>query len=134
MSRLKTIALQFSGLAIAIFVLSHLGVVGFHYLRAVENDPLQDGTEVVAVQGDRIELADGRVFKPHGGVDYGLRKAIRGSGGRIGVGVDKGGVAILYVRQRQFVCGTSMPMITIPVIPADYPAYSSKAVAVGEVE
>lgn len=133
MRHIASISLWLAGLALGGFGLNLLGVVGVHYLHPVENDPFPVSADVIEISGDRIELADGRAVKIGYGIDQSLRELIRESGGRIGLEVDENGSVNIYVRQRQFICEMSMPMIIIPLVPVDVPYYRRKLVAIGKI-
>ena len=50
-------------LAALFFGTNGCGLIGFHYPRAVENDPLLAPIRVVSVQGNSLCLEDGRVLQ-----------------------------------------------------------------------
>ena len=52
-------------LVAAILTATATGHISFHYLRAVNNDPLLAPVRVVSVQGDNLHLEDGRVIHVH---------------------------------------------------------------------
>src|SRR5205807_2166818 len=91
-SRLETISLRLAPLALFCLILHVSGQVGYHYFRRVENNPFRAAAEVVKIEDDRIVLADGRAFRPLGGVDGELRESIQDSQGRVGLEVDEEGV------------------------------------------
>jgi hypothetical protein len=112
-----------------------LGIVGFHYPRAVENDPLLAPIRVQAIDQERFVLEDGRVLHVVSPSHIELSEKLAGSGNRIDVEEYQPGQVQVFVSERIFVCG--MPwarVIEIPLIPDDIPINRRVAVAFAKLE
>jgi hypothetical protein len=110
------------GLAIllvaAILTANATGHISFHYLRAVNNDPLLAPVLVVSVQGDDLHLEDGRVIHVHD-AGQSLDQAMKASDNRIDVERKRGtDELIVYGRERGMICRGpySGKLLTIPLI------------------
>ena len=110
------------GLAIllvaAILAANETGYISFHYLRAVNNDPLLAPVRVFSVRGDNLHLEDGRVIHVH---DPGqpLDQAVKASENRIDVEPKRGtDELIVFGRERGMICRGpySGKLLTIPLI------------------
>ncbi len=95
------------------------GSVGIHYPRVIENQPLLDPQPVGKIEGQRVELQDGRVFEilnDFAGDDWPVSDAAIHR--QIDIERDPGEDGfVLYVNRDGFVCGTpwARPFV-IPII------------------
>jgi hypothetical protein len=110
-----------------------LGLVQLHYPRRIDNNPLRAPIRVVKVdvlgsEKTDLHLADGRILH----FDYSPRsdvlEAIQESNHQIDVEtMASGNACMVYVKRRQFICGTSwfgFCLVSIPLIPDDVPGNS----------
>jgi hypothetical protein len=108
-------------LAIVAFVLDGMGVLGFTFPRAIENDPLRKPLLVTSVTSNSFTLADGRSFL----VIYDQHnffKAITNVGVRVDLDEMGEEEFTVYTAERGWICGTPWArMITIPLIPQSVP-------------
>jgi hypothetical protein len=107
--------------AIVIVVLDGMGVLGFTYPRAVENNPLLNPVRVIAVSSNSFTVADGRSFSVD--FDHALfSRAVTNAGIQIELSDMGDGMFTVYTTERGWICGTPWArMITIPVIPESVP-------------
>ena len=110
------------GLAIllvaAILTANATGHISFHYLRAVNNDPMLAPVRVVSVQGNDLHLEDGRVIHVHD-AGQSLDQAIKASENRIDIEPKRGtDELIVFGRERGMICRSpySGKLLTIPLI------------------
>ncbi len=98
------------------------GVIGISYPRSVDNDPLLAPLQVVNVEGDTLELADGRRFT-FSDIKPSLSELIAESGNRVDVEpAPYGDFSMIYVKQYRGYCGTPWAnAIIIPLFPLDIP-------------
>lgn len=113
------------------------GLVGISYPLAVDDTTLKSPVEVIRIDGDKIELADGRVIILYVGapVDDGLRKRISHSRNRVEVEHRPGDPMVgVFVDERTSFCGTPWArLITIPIIPDRIPGNRRTFICLGEV-
>ena len=105
------------------------GLIGFHYPRAVENDPLLAPIQVVSVEGNRLCLEDGRVLQVGQLLLEGsLKEIVEASDNRVdleeNVGPDgspRSGFLVM-AKKRGWICGTPwVRPIRFRLIPDDVP-------------
>jgi hypothetical protein len=109
------------------------GLVQLHYPRRIDNNPLRAPIRIVNVDprgndNTDLYLADGRILR----FDYSPRsdilEAIQESDHEIDVEtMASGDAGMVYVKRRQFICGTpwfEFCLIRIPLIPDDVPGNS----------
>ncbi|TWU04650.1 hypothetical protein [Stieleria varia] len=93
------------------------GVVGFHYTRVVDDEPLQNPVEVIGVVENQLYLSDLRVIKLQTGSHEQLLEAITQSAYQVDIQGTEPYVT-LYARTNRWVCGTPWAQpIRIPLIP-----------------
>lgn len=107
-----------------------LNLIGFTYIRRVNNDPFTNPVVVSQVDHETITLSDGRGVRISGG-DEALEKAIQESDNRVDLEIDERGAVLIYGKEEIFICGTTMPSITIPLVPRDAPLYKRRLLDVG---
>jgi hypothetical protein len=95
------------------------GLVGIHYPRVTENEPLNNPIIVLKADNDHLHLEDGRVIQ----IDY---WNLRGTPStlmnitkhRVEVHQDSSGAITVYGNEKGWICGTPWAkLITIPIIP-----------------
>ena len=100
----------------------------FHYPRGIDNDPLLEPYQVLSIQDQMLQLADGRIVVMDS-ASARLAELIKSSGGRVDLesGQDGKGVSI-FVKSRFAQCGDPFanvrwlfPPYRIPLFPVDYP-------------
>ncbi len=102
---------------------SFLGVVGFHYPRVIQNEPLKNPQKVVSVHGTDIVLERGAVISIHPvtGVDTTEASQISNLLNQTAFEIeveDRGGPIAIYGRQNGWICGTPWAQpVRIPLIP-----------------
>jgi hypothetical protein len=112
-----------------------LGIVGFHYPRAVENDPLLAPVRVQAIDKERIVLEDGRVLRVVSPPLIELSEKLAGSDIRIDVEEYQPGRVQVFVSERGWICGTPwVRLIEIPLIPDDIPINRRVPLAFAKLE
>ncbi|WP_254512963.1 hypothetical protein [Anatilimnocola floriformis] len=125
---------KYAGGALVLLVaLQFLNIVGFTYIRRVDNQPLKNPIRVIRNSNDELELADGRVV-----VNYWDGQRLAEVMKRTGLndveiessdlGHDKVDV---YVRDHQFICGIGGPIFIIPLIPLNAPRYKRTSAGYG---
>lgn len=112
------------------------GLIGLHYPRAIDNDPLVSPVTVTLVAPNVLQLEDGRrlevAFQDLG---VALDKAISDSDGKIDMEVGNNGVVSVYLKRRSWVCGTPWARaINIPLIPDDVPLNRRQLVGTGRFQ
>jgi hypothetical protein len=119
--RLRTLFLIQALVLIVPILLSALGIVGFHYPRAIDNDPLVSPVGVRVVDAKRLVLDDGREFQFVDGLD----ESIFGDdsfGNRADLELQPDGLYVVYVERRGWICGTPWArMFNFDLIPDDVP-------------
>jgi hypothetical protein len=121
--RLRTLFLFQTLVIVVPFVLSALGIVGFHYLRPIENDPLRSPANVRYVDATRLVLEDGREFQFVDGLHE--RAVMAGQfGNRVDLELQPDGRYTVYCQQpRRMYCLSQPRPINIPLIPDDIYMY-----------
>jgi hypothetical protein len=106
--------------ALAIFLLERLRVIGFRYPRVVENDPLLAPINVTSIEGDQWTLEDGRVLHMTI-IDDREQPQFRAGQPQLRVDLQQeGSDTIVFVKRRSWVCGTPWACeIKIPLFPDD---------------
>lgn len=123
---------RFIGIAAVVVVLSLAGVIDFHYLRMIDNDPYTNPVTVVDIAEDHIKLADGRAMWLAGGVDDRFREKLGQLSNRVDLEVDpETSVVHILGKKKHFICGTSMAPIIVPLIPRPIQANGREYLAVG---
>jgi len=104
------------GVAVLIVVAMFFGIVQFHYLDVVRNDPLRSAVPVTKVIGHTVYLADGRRVVLDRYADP--TAVLTETDGRLELETVKGQTSA-YVSQERFICGTpwARGLIQIPLIP-----------------
>jgi hypothetical protein len=124
-SRLGRWALLLAALLAATFLGAYgCGLVGLHYMRAVDNDPLVAPVRVLSVQKSTLRLEDGRALQVDHLLrhDVPLRELIEASGNWVDVEPDGPQTLIVFVKTRRGICGTPWAQpVSIPLIPDNVP-------------
>lgn len=108
-------------LAIVVFFLDGMGVVGFTFPRVMENDPLRKPVRVTAVTSNSFTLADGRSFLVIYDQHY-FSEVITNVGVRVDLDDMGQEEFMVHTAERGWICGTPWArMITIPLIPQSVP-------------
>jgi hypothetical protein len=120
--RLRTLFLFQTLVFVVPILLSASGIVGFHYPRAIDNDPLRSPVYVAHVDATRLVLEDGREFEfANGNHEPAVMSGQFGN--RVDLELQPDGTYTVY-RQRTglFICGTPWARpINIPLVPDDIP-------------
>ncbi len=110
-------------------LLSVVGIVGFHYIRLVENEPLSHPVRVTAWSAQQLDLEDGRVISFAEPDNYWQEPEIREPYCMVEVKPLAGDVVGIYIKRRTFICGTGAPWLTIPLVAVEIPKYQRKELA-----
>jgi hypothetical protein len=99
------------------------GMIGFHYPRAVENDPLLAPIRVLSVQGNSLCLEDGRVLRVDQVLQEGsLKELLKTPDNRVDVESDGSQGLMLFIKTRGWICGTPWArFVNFRLIPDDVP-------------
>lgn len=120
--RLGYIVAGVFGAAMLVVVAMFFGIVQFHYLKVIRNDPLKSAVAVTKVVGRTVHLADGRrvVLDRYDDPSSVLTE----TDGRLELEIVDGKTAA-FVSQERFICGTpwARGMIQIPLIPDKVDGY-----------
>ena len=93
------------------------GIVGFHYPRIVDDEPLQNPTEVIGVVDGQLFLSDLRAIKLHTTSPEPLAEVLTESDYKIDI-VGTEPYVTIYSRKNGGICGTPWTQpIQIPLIP-----------------
>ncbi len=116
LDRLGYIVAGVFGVAILIAIAMFFGLVQFHYLDVVGNDPLKSAVPVTKVIGHTVYLADGRRVVLDRYADPSA--VLTETDGRLELETVNGQTSA-YVSQARFICGTpwARGLIQIPLIP-----------------
>lgn len=114
------------------FLAAAMGV-GFYREVPVNNNPLRHAVTVTSVSGNRLTLADGRVFVMSDIEPARLSDAIRASGGQVELNT-VGGFTEVIVKRRLLRCGTGDPLIVIPVLRREHPMNGIRSLGFGKLE
>jgi hypothetical protein len=111
-----------------------LGIVRFDYPRAVENDPLKSPVQVEHVDGNRLTLADGRVFQVEV-FDESLADLVKASEDRVDLEViGDGRHADIFAKHRGWICGTPwVGIVNLPLIPVNVPINRRQLIGTAEL-
>src|SRR5262245_8023178 len=101
---IKTLFFLHAGVFALLFAGTSLGIIQFHYPRAVENDPLLSPFSVSSVIGDNLILEDGRRFQVLGSRES-LDTVVEESQYRVDLEPD-GDDIYVFVKRRGWICGT----------------------------
>jgi hypothetical protein len=100
------------------------GLIGLHYPRAVENDPLLSPIRVLSAENNGLlHLEDGRVLR----VDQVLQddcveEIVKASDNRVDVESDGSQGLVVFVKTRGWICGTPWArFVNFRLIPDDVP-------------
>jgi hypothetical protein len=121
-----------AALLIALFFATNgFGVVGLHYPRAFDNDPLRSPIRVLSVKNNIVELEDGRVLRINRSlVVEPLVELLKASDNLIDLEVTAPNELIIFVKKRGKICGTSWTrLVNISIFPDDIPVNSRESVA-----
>ncbi|QDU92660.1 hypothetical protein [Lignipirellula cremea] len=130
--RLRTLLI--GTLCVAVFLATDgLGVVGLHYARAVDNDPLLAPVRVVRAKKNRLELADGRVLRVESTSEFDAW--IKTSSDQVDLELhEETRYVTVFGKTRGWICGTPwIRLINIPLIPDDVPINRRQIIAYGEI-
>lgn len=106
--------------------------VGLNYVRLVENDPLNAPVHVARLSDGHLELDDGRRVQLVLN-DQEFSRSLQESGNWIELQHSFDDHYDIYVKRKTFICGTSFPAITIPVIASDVPKYRRVMIDSGQI-
>jgi hypothetical protein len=96
---------------------SALGLVGFHYPRVVQNEPLRNPQTVVHLDGADLALQSGAVITVEAMDSLEISNKLSQSAFQIDVESGNDGTVAIYARQNGWVCGTPWAQpIRIPLI------------------
>jgi hypothetical protein len=115
-------------IATAVFALiiktEGFGLVGFHYPRWIDNEPLNNPVKVVSMTQKELHLEDGRIVAITWRPDV-LKDAIHESGDLIELATDnKSAEGMIYVKRRFTRCGTPwVRLINFRWFPDEIPSY-----------
>jgi hypothetical protein len=109
------------------------GVVGLHYPRVVENDPLLAPVRVLSVQNNTLHLEDGRVLNVDQLLAEGsLAESIQASDNRVDVESNGPKAVMVFIRTRGWICGTPWARpLNIRLIPDDIPINRRECIGFG---
>lgn len=121
--------------SVVLTILNGFGLVGFSYLRRVENNPLASSIRVSKATENQILLEDGRRID----LDFwrtdalGWESTLRESRSIVEIDEQKSGTVDVYGLRNRFYCGMSMPPIRLPIFPTDVPKYERWLIAIGRM-
>lgn len=125
-----------TGLTILIVILGLLvlgvltGVVGIHYPRVIENQPLVNPIEISKVEGSVVTLADGRILEFEGDAPKGSWENFFASGRKIDIEENGADEVMVWANKPGWICGTPWATpIRIPLIADD--VYRNRREVVG---
>jgi hypothetical protein len=113
----------------ALIGLNAAGYVGFHDTRLVDNTPLRNPVEVVAVTADHLELADGRKIRVAEPTLLKLDQALKDTDHWIAVETpddDRRDDVVIYAKERTTNFDLVRPAIVIPVHTVYLPKYQRR--------
>jgi hypothetical protein len=122
---------------VGLFFGTGFGLVGLHYPRVLENDPLEAPVRVLSVQGDILRLEDGRVLRvTNMWRESSLAEAVAESDNRVDLVQEEGVTGlVLFGKQRLHIHGnSSFHIINIRLIPHDVPGNSREPLGVAVEE
>lgn len=134
------IPLLFSAVIVVVSLfLVTIGIVGLRYPRLINNNPLQAPIQVVAINGTKLDLADGRVVELESPLltSSEIQQSLQNS--QMLVDVEAADPTFphdvtLYVKQRQFICGTPWAsVIRIPLFPDNIDANRKWVLGFGNI-
>jgi hypothetical protein len=129
---MKFVAWTISTTLLVLTVASYTGVIGFHYPRVIENEPLHDPIKVLRVEGKQLHLSDSRIIEVQNTSDEALTKAIAESDFYVDL-EGSGSVVTVHARQNGWICGTPWAQpIRIPLFPDTVYQNRRDLIAVGE--
>ena len=120
-------------------VTNGFGIVGLHYPRPINNNPLQAPIHVIAINGNKLDLADGRVVElenpqlPTSEIQQLLQNS------QMLVDVEATAPTfphevMISVKQRHFICGTPWArIISVPLFPDDVDANKKGLLGFGSI-
>lgn len=116
LNRLGYIVIGLFGVAVLLFTAMLFGLVQFHYLEVVHNNPLNSAVPVTKVVGQTVHLTDGRRVVLDRFADSAA--VLTETDGRMELETVNGKTSA-YVSQERFICGTGFyrALIQIPLIP-----------------
>ncbi len=113
---------QLVGIVVCLGLADVVGLIRFHYPRAVENDPLKSPVQVRSIDGDCLFLADGRELAVETFGDESLPQLLERVHFRVDVESSDGRQGELFIQERGWICGTPwVGVINIPLIPVSVP-------------
>jgi hypothetical protein len=109
------------------------GLVGLHYPRPLENDPLLSPVRVLSVQNNTLYLEDGRVLRVDQMLQEGsLDELIKASDNRVDVVPDGSQTLVVFAKKRGWICGTPWARpLNLQLIPDDVPINHREPVGYG---
>ena len=109
------------------------GIIGFHYPRVIQNEPLLHPRKVVRLEGTNIVLQDGLVIGIESMDSNEISNKLQQSNFYVDVDDGNDAYTVIYARQDSWVCGTPWAKpIVIPLIPDDVYKNRRQLVALGK--
>jgi hypothetical protein len=116
MSSVRTIVAWAATLFVVEVLAVASGMIGFHRLQPVENNPFTSPAVVIGFDSNSLTLADGRVVQTNLASDGMFRDELERFRGSIGVAASGTGAQVeILIRRPIFRCGLGLPVIVIPV-------------------
>lgn len=120
-------AIALFALLATVFIANAVGLIGFHYPQAVENEALLDPVAVKSVSEEKLLLGDGRVLQLDHVFVSDLDKSLAETGSQIEIGEN----GEIYIARYRWICGTPWAtLIEIPLFADEVPLNHRELVGV----
>jgi len=106
-----------AGVLVLLALGTAFGMVGFHYPKVIQNEPLQNPQKVTRIEGSNLILQSGAMVRIEDMDSFGMSNRLAQSQFEIELdGGSNGGPVTVWARQNGWICGTPWAQpIRIPV-------------------